>query len=86
MIKPHDQSNLGKKGFLWLMLPHHSSSSKDRDSSRAGTWRQELMQKPRRSAACWVAPMACSACFLIEPRDGTTHNKLPPPPPLPITN
>ena len=28
--------------------------------------------------------MACSACFLIEPRDGTTQNGLPPPPPCQV--
>jgi hypothetical protein len=45
----------------------------DRNSNRAGTWRQELMQTPWRDAAYWLASrglhhVACSACFFIEPR------------------
>jgi hypothetical protein len=27
VIIHHDQSNLGKRGFIWLTLPHHCSSS-----------------------------------------------------------
>jgi hypothetical protein len=42
MIKHHDQKKL-KKGFISLTVPYHSSSSK---AVRAGTWRQELMQRP----------------------------------------
>ena len=30
--------------------------SQDRNSNRTGTWRQELMQKPWRDAAFWLAP------------------------------
>ena len=30
--------------------------------------RQELMQRPWRSAAYWLAPCGLLACFLIEPR------------------
>jgi hypothetical protein len=28
-MKPHDQNNWGRKGFIWLTLPHHCSSSKE---------------------------------------------------------
>lgn len=29
VIKHHDGKNLGKKGFLWLTVPHCTSSSKE---------------------------------------------------------
>jgi hypothetical protein len=40
VIKHCDQSNLERKGLIWLLLPHHSSSSKE---VRTGT---EAGQKP----------------------------------------
>jgi hypothetical protein len=46
-------SNLGSQGFIQLTLPHHCSSSKE---VRPETWRQELMQRPWRGAAFWLAP------------------------------
>ena len=39
--------------------------SQGKDSNRAGTWRQELMQRPWRSAA---HGLAFSACFLVVSR------------------
>ena len=39
-------SKLGREGFIRLTLPHCSPSlqgNQDRNSSRAGTWRQELI-------------------------------------------
>ena len=58
----------------------------ERNSNRAGSWRQELMQRPWRVLLTNLLPMACSACFIKEPRinqprDGTTYNGLGPPPP-----
>jgi len=53
-----DQSNLGRKGFLWLLLPQQRSSSegvRTVNSSRAGARRQELMQRPWGDAAYWFA-------------------------------
>jgi hypothetical protein len=29
VMKHHDQNNLGRKGFIWLTLPHHCSSWKE---------------------------------------------------------
>jgi hypothetical protein len=47
-VKHHDQkSKLGRKGFIQLTLPPsvHHQRSQNWDSSRAGTWRKELMQR-----------------------------------------
>ena len=55
--------------------------SRDRNSNKAGTWRQELIQKPWRSATYWLAsPWLAQPAFLQnldhQPRDGTIHNSL----------
>lgn len=63
--KTSTETNLGKKSFIWFILPHHSPSWRE---ARARTRRQELKQKPWRNASYWLAPLACSACFLIYPR------------------
>jgi hypothetical protein len=48
MMKNHDQSNLRREGFIWLILPYHSQLQKEvRTGTQAGeAWRQELMQRP----------------------------------------
>jgi len=53
VTKHRDQSNLGRKGFLAYASTSQLiiKGSQDRNSSRAGTWRQELMQRPWRGAA-----------------------------------
>jgi hypothetical protein len=51
--------------------------SQNRNTSREGTRRQELMTQEATDAAYWLALMACSACFLIEPR--TTSLGMAPP-------
>ena len=53
VMKHHDQSNLGRKGFIGLHCIIRRSQ--DRNSNRAGTRRQELMQRPWRKAAYWLA-------------------------------
>jgi len=52
-MKHHDQSKLGRKGFVPLQFIQHcvTEGSQDRNSNRAGTWRQELMQRLWRGAA-----------------------------------
>jgi hypothetical protein len=65
--KHHDQSSLGKKRFIWFILLG-KWNSQDRNSSRAGTWRQELMQRSWRVLLTGLLLMACSACFLIKLR------------------
>ena len=43
--------DLGRKDFISLLLIQHSSSSKE---VKAGTWKEDLMQRPRRGAAYWL--------------------------------
>jgi hypothetical protein len=38
----------------------------NQDSNRAGTWRQELMQRPWRSAAYWLAPHGLLSLLSLE--------------------
>jgi hypothetical protein len=60
-----------------------TKGSQDKNSHRAGTWRQELMQRSWRVLLTGLLPLVCSACFLIKPRmapaQGATHNGLGPP-------
>jgi hypothetical protein len=53
------QSKLGREGRVYLVntsvLVFIIKGSQDRNLNRAGTWRQELMQRPWRSAAYWLA-------------------------------
>ena len=50
--------------------------SQSRNSDRAGTWRQELMQKHGGVLLNGLLLMACSTCFHIEPR--TTRSGVAP--------
>jgi hypothetical protein len=94
MVKHHDQKQLGRIGFLWLTPPYihiylypythtvHHLRSQDRKSNRAGTWRQELMQRPWRGAAYWLAPHLLLNLLSYRtqdhlPRSGPTHNHTP---------
>lgn len=59
--------------------------SQDRNSSRAGSWRQELMQTPWTGAA--YQTVLCDLFILLsyrtqdqQPRDGKNHNSLRPSP------
>jgi hypothetical protein len=65
------RSKLGSKGFARftqsITAPHQS-----RNSSRAGTWRQELKHRPKKSAASWLAlhdyfslPCVCIYCIHV---------------------
>lgn len=54
-----------------------TSGTQDRNSSRTGTWRQELVQKSWRGASYWLAPMTCSAYLLIEPKTTSPGLALP---------
>ena len=55
-----------------------TKGSQDRNSSRAGTWRQELMQRPWRGAAYWLTSSGLFSLLSYrtqdhQPRDGPTH-------------
>jgi hypothetical protein len=55
--------------------------SQDWNSSRTGTWRQELMQRPWRDAAYWLASPGLLSLLSYttqnyQPRDGTAHSGL----------
>ena len=47
MINTKTKTNLEQRGVIWLTRPHHSSGT------QAGTWRQELKQRPWGNAAYW---------------------------------
>lgn len=55
------ESNLGRKGFLYLKCLDYGPSWR---KTTVGTWRQELQQKLWRTVAYWSAPLGCSICFL----------------------
>ena len=81
VTKYHDQkAHWGGKGLFSYISRSLSigGESQDRNSSRAGTWRQELMQRPWRVLLTGLLPMACSACSYRtqddQPGDGTKHN------------
>ncbi|KAM7325014.1 hypothetical protein ACRRTK_015267 [Alexandromys fortis] len=79
-MKLHDQSNLGRKGFISL-----TENSEGRNSHRAGIWRQELMQRPWKGAAYRLAPHGLLNLSPYrtqdhQPRGSPTHNGLSTPP------
>jgi hypothetical protein len=75
VMKPHEQSSLGRKGFIWLTLPHHTKfiikGSRDRNASRAGTPRKELMQRPH--AVYWLIPHGFFSLLSHRTHEGQTR-------------
>jgi hypothetical protein len=59
-MKHSDRKQLGEERvyiMAYTSTPLFSiGGSQDRNSSRAGTWRQELVQRPQRRAAYWLPP------------------------------
>ena len=70
------------RGLIWLIFLGHSPSLRDvRAGAQAGPWRQELKQKPWRSAAyCLMltCPSYTAQAHLPE-EDDTSHGALGPP-------
>jgi hypothetical protein len=59
--------------------------SQGRNSSKAGTWSQELMKRPQRGTAHWLVPhgLLCLLSYRTQEhwlRVRNTHNGLGPPP------
>jgi hypothetical protein len=54
----HDQKGSWEERVYMSTLLFIFEGSHDRNSNKAGTWRQELMQKPWRAAAYWLAQPA----------------------------
>lgn len=70
MIKPPDTKRLVDERVYFNLLSRKqavSEGSQGGTLSRAGTWRQDLKQKPRRNITYWLVPMTRSA-FLVYPR------------------
>jgi hypothetical protein len=63
-MKHYDQKQLGYER-VYLILGLFSSLRK---SGQELTQGRNLMQRPWKDAAYWLAPHSCPACFLIEPR------------------
>ena len=65
VMKHYDQSNLGRKGFVWLTLPHHCSSLKEVRTGTQGRNKEAGADAEAMERGCLLA---CTACFSIEPR------------------
>jgi hypothetical protein len=58
VIKHCDQSNLGRKGFIWLICPHHCLSPREvriRTQTGKEPESRSWCRKPWMSAAYWLA-------------------------------
>lgn len=70
MVQYHDQSNLGRRGFLFCFhISDHHLKESGRNSKRAGTWRQELVQRPWRRVASWLAPHGLLSLLFYRTQD-----------------
>jgi hypothetical protein len=62
-----------------------TKGSQNRNSHKAATWRQELVQRPWKDASYWLASPDLLSLLSYrtqghQPRNGTTHNGLSPSP------
>lgn len=77
-----ERAYLPNASILLLII----EGSQDKNSNRAGTRRQELVQRPQRSTTYWLVLHGLLRVLFYrtqdhQPRSGTTHNKLGPPTP-----
>jgi hypothetical protein len=83
-MKHYNHKQLGEERvYLGPASPSQviTGGSQDRNSGRAGTWRQELMQRPWRGSACWLASHGLLSLFSYtaqdqKPRSSPIHNRL----------
>jgi hypothetical protein len=59
----HDQSNLGRKNFIWLTFPYHCSSSKE--VRRGSQTRQELEAGADEEAMKAFCLLVCSPQYFL---------------------
>jgi hypothetical protein len=85
VIKHHDQKQVGEERVHLAVFSTALSIikvSQGRDSNRAGSLSQELMQSPWRSAAYWLTPHGLLSLLSYktqdyQPKGNTTHNGTP---------
>jgi hypothetical protein len=86
VMKHHDQKQIGEErvyvAYASISL-FITKGSQDWSSSRAGNWKQELMQRSCRDAAYWLISHGSLSLLSYRTRDyrprGTTHNARGPP-------
>ena len=86
VMKRHGQKQFGEIGAYLVYastLLFITEGNQDKNSHRAGIWRQELMQRPWRSAAYWLASPGLLSLLSYriqdhQRRDGITDNGLGP--------
>ena len=77
MIRHHDQEQLEKQRVYFILqfvIHHPGKSGKE---FKAGTWRQELMEKSGKVLLTDVLLMACAAYILKHPRTPSLSIPLP---------
>ena len=87
-IKYYGQKQLGEERIYLIYISislFNIGGSQDRNAHRAGSWRQELMQRPWRGAVYWLVPRGLLSLLSYrtqdqQPRDGTTCDVLGTPP------
>jgi hypothetical protein len=65
--KHHDQSNLGRKGFIQFLLPYYSSSLKK--VKKGSQTEQDSWQRPWRDAVYWLAPLGLLSLISYSTQD-----------------
>lgn len=79
-IKHHNQKHPGEEKPYLACLPHNSQSSKE---LKAGSWKQERVQRPWRNAAHWLACHGLVSLLPYTTQDHHPGTALPPPHPDP---